>query len=84
MHLIMYYAKLFNINIYPCSCSWGCLPGCLVLVASSSPIGGSGTLQIGIRALEGHEKLVNKGRVPTAQKKTGENSKKFVSPKIIG
>ena len=42
--------KLFNISIYPCSCSWGCLPVCLVLVASSSSVGGSGTLQSGIRA----------------------------------
>ena len=45
MHLSMYYIKLFNISIYPCSCSWACFPIGLVLVASSSPVGGSGTLQ---------------------------------------
>ena len=37
--------KIFISALYVCSCSWGCLPICLVLVASSSPIRGSGTLQ---------------------------------------
>ena len=41
----MYYVKLFNISIYPYSCSWGCFPICLVLVASSLSVGGSGMLQ---------------------------------------
>ena len=44
MHLSRYYVNLFNISIYPCSCSWGCFPVCLVLVASSSSVGGSWTL----------------------------------------
>ena len=50
MHLSMYFVNLFNLSIYPCSCSWGCFPICLVLVVSSSPVRGSGTLQSGIRA----------------------------------
>ena len=36
----------FYFSIDVCSCSWGCLPICLVLVASSSPVGGSGTLHV--------------------------------------
>ena len=50
MHLSMCYVKLFNFSIDFCSCSWSCFPVCLVVVASSSPVAGSGTLQSGIRA----------------------------------
>ena len=50
MHLTMHYVKIFNLSIDICPCSWGCLPICLALVASSSPVGGSGMLQSGIRA----------------------------------
>ena len=46
--------KLFNISIYPCSCSWGCLPICLVLIASPLPVGGSRTLHLYVLDIELH------------------------------
>ena len=50
MHLSMHYVKfLISAFIHVCV-HGGYLPVCLVLVASSSPIGESRTLQIGIRA----------------------------------
>ena len=63
------------------------------MVASSLPVGWSGTLQCAIRALivawawMGHDRSVNRGRFPTTQKKTTwqENFWKFLlSIGIIG
>ena len=92
--------KLFILALYACSCSWGCLPVCLVLVASSSPVRGSGTLQCAIRALVvawawmGHERLDSRGRFPSVQQKNRrkpmhdkrilENSSKYWNHRIIG
>ena len=42
--------RFLSSALYACSCSWGYFPVCLVIVASSSVVWGSGTLQCGIRA----------------------------------
>ena len=60
-----------------------------VVVASSSSVGGSGTLQCGIRAhiaawaSMGHEEAVTKARLPSAQLRRNEKDRK-ISKKILG
>ena len=55
MHLCMFYFKAFQfVSFYLCTTSWGQFPGIVHgLVASSSPVGGSGML-----TLEGTDFLV--------------------------
>ena len=76
MHLSMHYVKFLISALMSGSCSWGCLPICVVWVASSSPVGGSRTLQSGIRAhvaawaCMDHQDAVTEAGFPSAQQRS--------------
>ena len=75
MHLSMHYVKFLISAFIPVRVHGGFFPECLVWVASSSPVGGSGTLQSGIRAhvaawaCMDHQDAVTKAGFPSAQQR---------------
>ena len=59
------------------------------MVVSSSPVGGSGTLQCGIRAYVaawasmGHEELISRGKLPEHRRKKSVNDRKILLKKFF-